>query len=77
MFFFVCFSVFLQVLSIEELGYRKRLLYGINELKAGHPEWCTNSVDTALQVRLTGESSHLFGMHVMSTVNCMCSWEIL
>ena len=28
-----------QVLGIELLGYRKRLLYGIREIRAGHPEW--------------------------------------
>ncbi len=39
-----------QVLSIEELGYRKRLLYGIRELSRGNPEWNNNSTSAALQV---------------------------
>lgn len=41
----------LQVLGIEELGYRKRLWYGITELRVGHPEWCTTSGDTVSLVR--------------------------
>ncbi len=33
----VCLIV--QVIGVEELGYRKRLQYGISELRSAHPEW--------------------------------------
>ena len=29
----------LQVVGVELLGYRKRLQYGISELRHAHPEW--------------------------------------
>ncbi len=28
-----------QVVGVVLLGYRKRLLYGISELRHAHPEW--------------------------------------
>jgi len=31
-----------QVVGIELLGYRKRLQYGIAELRSAHPEWLDN-----------------------------------
>ena len=33
-----------QVVGIELLGYRKRLLYGISELCRGHPDWRRHSL---------------------------------
>ena len=36
-----------QVVGIELLGYRKRLQYGIAELRRAHPEWMDNRWSTS------------------------------
>lgn len=46
------------VLGVEEIGYCKRLLYGIHELRAGHPDWTRSPVDTAVQLHEEGLRSN-------------------
>ncbi len=54
-------------MNIEELGYIKRLQYGIKELRAGHPEWCGSNTDTVTRV-----STHTCVNNVYSTVRHVC-----
>ena len=48
--------VFKQVVGVEEIGYRRRLEYGIRELKAHHPDWNQKKIVRAVSVTLPNVS---------------------